>query len=191
MSTDRLPGTELMRCARGLYEGTTTYTDGPFKGQSVHGVFSYVNIDGPCHRPVRNWCKRRGSNHAWLACDLPEHRQDAEVVLPLEEEHIAFLVWQQNPLAEMPEILRNRTKRNPFLDAPKKVITVDEPKPKKRIPRNKGTKAKKRARTLLEALEGQEPKTRGEAFVQAIGIGLDVAKKVMQLNANDRDKRKR
>lgn len=145
MTDDKLPGTENMKCAIGLYEGSREYVDGPFKGTKVYGVFSYVDVsDKPCDEPVRFWCKRKGSNHAWLACGNPEHRRDAEAVLPLTPEYIAFLVWQQKPGQPMPELLANRAKRDPFLDAPKQLVQApQEPKallpPKKQrcIPRNK------------------------------------------------------
>jgi hypothetical protein len=157
MTEEKLPGTENMKCAIGLYEGSRHYVDGPFKGRIVYGTFSYVDVsDKPCDRPVRVWCKRAGSNHAWLACDDPQHQRDAEIILPLNEEYIAFLVWQQNPLQPMPEILRNRVKRNPFFDAPKRTIIVEEPKalpPKTRIPRNKGNKAKRRVEAIMTATE--------------------------------------
>lgn len=157
MPNDTLPGTENMKCAIGLYEGSREYVDGPFKGTKVYGVFSYVDVsDEPCDKPVRFWCKRKGSNHAWLACDNPEHQRDAEMKLELNPEYIAFLVWQQNPGQPMPEALRNRTKRNPFLDAPKKLVeAAPEPKllpPKKRhkIPRNK-PKTNLRAKSMGDA----------------------------------------
>lgn len=129
MTDDKLPGTENMKCAIGLYEGSREYVDGPFKGTKVYGIFSYVDVvDEPCHAPVRFWCKRKGSNHAWLACANPEHQRDAETVLKLTPEYIAFLVWQQKPGQPMPEILRDRVKRDPFLDSKKLVEAPVEPK---------------------------------------------------------------
>jgi hypothetical protein len=189
MKEDTLPGTENMKCAIGLYYGTRRYVEGEFKGHSVTGVFSYVDVsdDGPCNRPVRVWCKWKDGNNAWLACANPNHQRDAEIVLLLNEEYIAYLVWQQNPFAPMPEILRNRTKRNPFLDAPKKVITVgDETKAlpaKKRIPRNKGNKAARKARTLGEALQAIPPQNRAEAYREAAKTGLRILVGVAALGA--------
>ncbi len=185
MTQDKLPGTESMKCAIGLYEGSREYVDGPFKGTKVFGVFSYVDVsDEPCNAPVRFWCKRKGSNHAWLACDNPEHRRDAESVLELTDEYIAFLRWQQGPAsrANMPEVLKNRVKRDPFLDAPKKLIeSTPEPKAlpaKKRIPRNK---KQKKARTLTQRIEQVNPNSRAQAYKDASKAGLKVFAAVMGL----------
>lgn len=156
-----LPGTEGMKCAMGLYEGSRKWVDGPFKGRIVHGVFSKVDLsDNPCTRPVRVWCKWSEGTYAWLACDDPAHQKEAAIILPLDgvngAEYIAFLVWQQDPRKPMPEILKNRKRRNPFLDAPRETIEVHPGEvyrellpPKKPIPRNKGSKAKKRLAQIL------------------------------------------
>ncbi|HEX6826580.1 MAG TPA: hypothetical protein VF077_09730 [Nitrospiraceae bacterium] len=145
MVDSQLPGTEGMKCAIGLYEGTREYVEGPFKGHKVSGVFSYVDIvDEPCNEPVRFWCKRKGTRHAWLACANPEHQRDAESVVELTPERIAFLVWQQKPGQPLPECLKGRKMHDPFIDAPKRVIESTPPPkalpPKKRIPRNKKPK---------------------------------------------------
>jgi len=183
MTEDTLPGTENMKCAIGLYEGSREYVDGPFKGTKVYGVFSYVDVsDEPCVRPVRFWCKRKGSNHAWLACDNPEHRRDADTVLALTPEYIAFLVWQQKPGQPMPELLKNRVKRDPFLDAPKRLVeSTPEPKalpPKKRIPRNK---KQKKARTLGQVIDRLPPQRKAEAYREALQLGGKVMAAVMGL----------
>jgi hypothetical protein len=183
MTEDTLPGTENMKCAIGLYEGSREYVDGPFKGTKVYGVFSYVDVsDEPCAKPVKFWCKRKGSNHAWLACDNPEHRRDAETVLALTPEYIAFLVWQQKPGAPMPKILENRVKRDPFLDAPKRLVdSTPEPKalpPKKRIPRNM---KQKKARTLTQAIERLPPNQKAKAYGDAIKVAGKVFASVMGL----------
>lgn len=186
MIEDKLPGTDGMKCAIGLYEGTREYVDGPFKGTKVHGVFSYVDVsDEPCDKPVRFWCKRKGTNHAWLACDNPEHRRDAETVLPLTPEYVAFLRWQQGPASRdnMPEVLKNRVKRDPFLDAPRALVEVpSEPKalpPKRRIPRNK---KQKKARTLAQAIERlPTPERKREAYKKAGKAALQVFAAVVGL----------
>jgi hypothetical protein len=183
MTQDKLPGTENMKCAIGLYEGSRTYVEGPFKGTSVHGVFSYVDVsDEPCEKPVRFWCKRKGSNHAWLACDNPEHRRDAEAVLELTPEYIAFLVWQQKPGQPMPELLKNRVKRDPFLDAPKKLVeSTPEPKAlpaKQRIPRNK---KQKKPRTLTQAIDKLPNQKKAKAYKEALQLGGKVMAVVMGL----------
>jgi len=183
MTEDTLPGTENMKCAIGLYEGSREYVDGPFKGTKVHGVFSYVDVsDEPCHKPVRFWCKRKGSNHAWLACANPEHQRDAQHVLELTPEYIAFLVWQQKPGQPMPELLQNRVKRDPFLDAPKRLVeSTPESKalpPKKRIPRNK---KQKKARTLGQAIERLPPSKKREAYREAAKGAIKVFAAVMGL----------
>lgn len=188
MPDDKLPGTENMKCAIGLYEGSREYVDGPFKGVKVHGIFSYVDVvDEPCNEPVRFWCKRKGSNHAWLACSNPEHRRDAEKVLELTPEYIAFLVWQQKPGQPMPETLRDRAKRDPFLDAPKKVLEApSEPKalpPKKRIPRNK---KQKKPRTLVEKIERLPVERRADAYAKAGKAALKVFASVMGLVDKDK-----
>jgi len=191
MTQDKLPGTDDMKCAIGLYEGSREYVDGPFKGTKVHGVFSYVDVsDEPCHKPVRFWCKRKGSNHAWLACDNPEHRRDAETVLELTPEYIAFLVWQQKPGQPMPEILQGRVKRDPFLDAPKRVLDSyspeQEPKalpPKQRIPRNK---KQKKARTLGQAIDRLPRQKKAEAYKEALQLGGKVIAAVMGLTGKDK-----
>jgi hypothetical protein len=188
MTDDKLPGTENMKCAIGLYEGSRTYVDGPFKGTVVRGVFSYVDVaDQPCNEPVRFWCKRKGSNHAWLACDNPEHRRDAETVLALTPEYIAFLVWQQNPGQPMPELLRERAKRDPFLDAPKRLVEAPaDPKllpPKKRIPRNK---KQKKPRTLAQAIERLPPERKKQAYKEALNAAGKVFAGVMGLVDKDK-----
>jgi len=188
MTQDKLPGTESMKCAIGLYEGSREYVDGPFKGTKVHGVFSYVDVsEEPCNEPVAYWCKRKGSNHAWLACNNPEHRRDAETVLKLTPEYIAFLVWQQKPGAPMPELLRERVKRDPFLDAPKKLIEAPtEPKalpPKKRIPRNK---KQKKARTLAQRIDQLPPPRKAEAYRDAAKMAGKVFAAVLGLVDKDK-----
>jgi hypothetical protein len=188
MTDDKLPGTENMKCAIGLYEGSREYVEGPFKGTKVHGMFSYVDVsDEPCHEPVRFWCKRKGSNHAWLACNNPEHRRDAEHVLELTPEYIAFLVWQQKPGQPMPEVLKNRVKRDPFLDAPKKLVeSTPEPKAlpaKRRIPRNK---KQKKPRTLAQAIERLPPQRKTEARKEAFKLGVKVMAAVMGLVEKDK-----
>jgi hypothetical protein len=191
MSEDKLPGTEGMKCAIGLYEGSREYVDGPFKGVKVHGVFSYVDVsDEPCNEPVKFWCKRKGSNHAWLACANPEHRRDAETVLELTPEYIAFLQWQQGAATRenMPEVLKNRVKRDPFLDAPKRVVEAPtEPKAlpaKTRIPRNK---KRKKPRTLTQAIERLPTERKAEAYKKAGKTAVKVFAAVMSLV--DKDKR--
>lgn len=189
MTQDKLPGTEGMKCAIGLYEGSREYVDGPFKGTKVHGVFSYVDVsDEPCNEPVQFWCKRKGSNHAWLACNNPEHQRDAETVLKLTPEYIAFLVWQQKPGQPMPELLRERAKRDPFLDAPKKLIeSTPEPKAlpaKTRIPRNR---KQKKARTLAQRIDQLPSEKKAQAYKTAGKAAVKVFAAVMGLV--DKDKR--
>jgi hypothetical protein len=76
----------------------------------------------------------------------------------------------------MPEALKNRVKRDPFLDAPKRLVEAPaEPKalpPKKRIPRNK---KQKKPRTLAQAIE-RLPTTqkKKEAYKQAGKAALRV-----------------
>jgi hypothetical protein len=187
MTQDKLPGTENMKCAIGLYEGSREYVDGPFKGIKVHGVFSYVDVsDEPCNEPVAVWCKRKGSNHAWLACNNPQHQRDAETVLKLTPEYIAFLVWQQKPGQPMPEILRDRAKRDPFLDSKKLVEAPIEPKalpPKKRIPRNKKSK---KARTLAQRIEQLPPQRKAQAYREAGKVAVKVFAAVMGLVDKDK-----
>lgn len=189
MPDDRLPGTENMKCAIGLYEGTSEFVEGPLKGQKVHGIFSYANVaEEPCEKPVRFWCKRKGSHHAWLACSDPEHRRDAETVLELTPEYIAFLVWQQKPGQPIPKLLEHRVKRDPFLDAPKRLVeSTPEPKalpPKKRIPRNK---KQKKPRTLAQAID-RLPTTekKKKAYKQAGEAALKVFAAVIGLVDKDK-----
>lgn len=179
MTKDKLPGTEGMKCAIGLYEGTREYVDGPFKGHKVHGIFSYVDVvDEPCNEPVKYWCKRKGSNHAWLACANPEHRRDAETVLELTPEYIAFLRWQQGPASRdnMPEVLKNRVKRDPFLDAPKKVI--DAPTEPKALPRKKPIPRNRKSKKTLPIVKAEGKR---EAYQKAGKAAVKVFAAVMAL----------
>ncbi len=177
MTDGRLPGTENMKCAIGLYEGTSEFVEGPLKGQKVHGIFSYANVaEEPCDKPVRFWCKRKGTHHAWLACSDPEHRRDAESVLELTPEYIAFLVWQQKPGQPIPKILEHRAKRDPFLDAPKRLVeSTPEAKAlpeKKRIPRNKKKLLANHRPTKSSKGEALEKAGKAAAKVFAVVMGL-------------------
>lgn len=201
---DRIPGTEGMHCAIGLFQGSRTLTmsNGIHKrGHAVHGVFGLRDPDGMfgppnvCTNPPRFWCMFEGQ-WGWLACDLPDHQRGAEAVTYLTPEIVAFLVWQQNPYQPLPPFLQNVRMLNPlhatrakalsdemknaarlgaavggaiagFLSASKEVERTCEfcgcmtnaklrrccakgQAADRGIPRNKGSKAKKRATKLLK-----------------------------------------
>jgi hypothetical protein len=87
----------------------------------------------------------------------------------------------------MPELLKARVKRDPFLDAPKKLVeSTPEPKalpPKKRIPRNK---KQKKARTLGQRIDQLPPPRKAEAYRDAAKMAGKVFATV--LGIVDKDK---
>lgn len=80
------PRTLDRQCAVGLYVGVRSFPQQG--GAQVGGVFGKIGLEEPCSNPVTARCQLlvngRLAPYYWLACDLPEHRQDAGVIEHLD-----------------------------------------------------------------------------------------------------------
>jgi len=120
------------KCAVGVYPGERRFPDGTVS----RGVFGMVGVVPDCPFPVTARCQYMLDGHLlpywWLACDNPEHRRDAGVIQHLDPEGYVVRIEKIRPLVQ----------------APVDEIRYLPEAPKKRVSKNKGNKARRRAEKL-------------------------------------------